>query len=748
MGAALKLEQLQVAESEHAKSRPYLRLIPRPVLQVNNGITQYSNTTDANGLLLSIADLHNPQTLVHDLRGRLTRRNFASARQITYGYDDFDRLLTITDNAGPSLSLVRDVMGKVLTQTVTPLNGGAAQTTVFTYDARDRLTQISDAKNQVMKINYNIVSVGCHVRDLPTSITDGAGNVERREYDNRQRLTRVTDADNHVTRFEYNSRGDKIAQTDASGNRSTFSFDGNDRLVQQTIPTTTGASSGPASATQVTNFSYDPAGRLTSTDIYALSAQGFAHSTTTMAYDPLDRMIQKTLQQGSTIEDNSTFTYQRQLDTVKIATASNQVEQLSFTNENAPPFALTAYSTQSSDSSNPLNLLQGNFTVTRDTTGNIAGVTGPMGQLFAAGFDPAGRLTGVQSAFSGSNYSVSQGFDGFGRRTSVTHSTGLSGSFGFDPLNRPTSVAWNGFDGQTAKAMSENLAYDFAGNITALTRENGSFALSYNNSNQLVSSAFTANQGTNLGPLVNRNLAYDATGNRTSDNVNGGGAFYANTILSDALHSFQMDANGQGNITQRTTPSAQIIDLFTYRSDAKLTSYMKVNDVNGNGAFDLGTDTVVQSAQYFYDPFGRRVAKKIQVGTDPAFNHSFVYLGDQDKILLGTAGDGSTTLLIDGQGIDEHLAEISPQGVKAYVTDHLGSVLNGAAAADTMAFAAFGERTAQAPLTISASSPAVVYGFAGRQLDLESEIYYNRARMYDRKRSIRTSLSGHFLVAR
>jgi RHS repeat-associated protein len=86
-------------------------------------------------------------------------------------------------------------------------------------------------------------------------------------------------------------------------------------------------------------------------------------------------------------------------------------------------------------------------------------------------------------------------------------------------------------------------------------------------------------------------------------------------------------------------------------------------------------------------------------------------------------------LYLDGDGIDEHLGMVSPQGTLAFETDHLGSVLNTEVAGPLQTYGAFGESLGGLA-SLSRSSNPVQYGFAGRQLDSESGNYYNRARIY------------------
>ncbi|OFZ18888.1 MAG: hypothetical protein A2X94_03185 [Bdellovibrionales bacterium GWB1_55_8] len=174
------------------------------------------------------------------------------------------------------------------------------------------------------------------------------------------------------------------------------------------------------------------------------------------------------------------------------------------------------------------------------------------------------------------------------------------------------------------------------------------------------------------------------------------------------------DEFGTGSLSQKVDRVSGSSQNFTYRADQKLVSYSRDG----------------MQAEYFYDALGRRVAKRVTKGAEPAFTQSYVYLGEEDKILLGKSGDGEVTLYLDGQGIDEHLGEVSSRGVKAYATDHLGSVLNGEAAGAARAFGAWGENLSSSASTITAASSPVAYGFTGRQLDSESQTYYYRARTY------------------
>jgi len=122
------------------------------------------------------------------------------------------------------------------------------------------------------------------------------------------------------------------------------------------------------------------------------------------------------------------------------------------------------------------------------------------------------------------------------------------------------------------------------------------------------------------------------------------------------------------------------------------------------------------------------VSKKMQRHTI-----TFSHLIDQDKILLARDEKGERTLYIDGQGIDEHFGHVNEREAKAYVTNHLGSVLNTEVASDRKMFGPFGERLSkdQDDDHGKESLDPVAYGFAGRSCDTETGLYYNRARSYN-----------------
>jgi len=567
--------------------------------------------------------------------------------------------------------------------------GSVSKTTSYAFDDHDRLTSVTDPLNRTTNFAYAVD----RIIDKPISITDSAGRTTYFVYDKRLRLVQRTDANGAVTRYAYDQRSNLISVTDANGNLTSYSFDRNDRKIGEIRPSVAGSTSVARTQT----FSYDGADHLLKETTLSV-ATGGANRAIVYQYDLFDRLIRKTVQRegnSTTVDDDSTFAYENQLDAALLNSAVNGIASISFTNDTSPPFSGTGFSVAASQSGNPLGLITGLFGITRDGTGEIASVSKDGTEIYHKTYDSAGRLLTATAGVTAGSFTSTLTWDGFGRKSSVVHSDGASGSFQLDLLNRLISVTWTG--GSTP--VSENLTYDLAGNPTGITRENGSYTVAYDAIDQLTSSTGAYSHA----------ITYDLLGNRAHSSVNGSGSFVNNFLVTNGQSSFLADPDGFGDTIRET--SGSVVKNYFYRADDRMNSFQ-------------GGST---QAAYYFDALGRRVAKVIDTGTGP-FTHSFVHLGAEDRVLMAKSGDGTITTYIDGQGVDEHLAEVKNGVGKGYVTDHLGSVLNGEAAGTSHSFGLFGE---SASITPSPSSSPVMYGFASREFDAESNLIYNRARMYN-----------------
>jgi YD repeat-containing protein len=148
------------------------------------------------------------------------------------------------------------------------------------------------------------------------------------------------------------SKWDDSSVQDLAGNLTRFEYDGNRRLVKRIRPVTrTGERNKSVLAEQVTRFFYNEADQLVreETDLLALTnGTNKGKLATELTYNLIDRVSRKVIKEefmgDVTIKDDSNFTYSRQLDVTRLASANNQTVNLSFDYENTPPFSITNYS--------------------------------------------------------------------------------------------------------------------------------------------------------------------------------------------------------------------------------------------------------------------------------------------------------------------------------------------------------------------------------------------------------------------
>jgi YD repeat-containing protein len=464
-------------------------------LVTNNGLASYADQRNSNGLLTYVYDAHNPATLSYDSRGRVISIFSKSGRVIKITYNDYDKITSINDSAGSITNFLYDPVNRVIEKQVA--DGKTTQTTSYTWDARDRLTKVTDPLQNTNQIQYDYIDPNSNLKYItsgPTSIVDAANNTTKFQYDARDRLIEKVDASGGASKFSYNLRGDQVSITDQDSNVTTFSFDGNSRISQRIRPSVvTDAKGNSSKATQVTNFTYDPAGHILKEQNLSVSSidKGKAF-VTEYTYDSQDRLAEKKLstQMNSvliSVDDDSTYSYQPQLDKIRLTSANNQLEQLTFSYEVTPPFLNAKYGVKATDPKNSLGLLQGNYSISRDVTGNIAALTDANGhELFSEISDSAGRLLELTSGnYFGKQskpFSAQIGYDGYGRKVNIAFSSGLQGTTTFDVLNRPTSIIWNQ---NKAQQFTESLQYDAVGNMITEDRETGSISMKYDVNHQL-----------------------------------------------------------------------------------------------------------------------------------------------------------------------------------------------------------------------------------------------------------------------
>ena len=290
---------------------------------------------DALDRVISTTGPAGTTTTTYDALGNVIARS-ERGRTSTTQYDVLGRVLTATDFDGNLTGNEYDAVGNLLSVTITPYGGGAAQVTRYTYDKLNRRISMTDALGHSSQTAYDVLG-------NVTDETDANGVVTHSLYDELNRKSAVIynyrpgvnpNADTNVrVEFTYNAVGNRTQVKDANGHITGFSYDALNRVIGKTDPlgntwsyvydlagnliTRTDGNG------KITHFSYDAANHLTIID-YPSTSSGQAPTpdadvsfvyndggqrismtdglgTSTWGYDDLGRLVTATDPNGKTV---------------------------------------------------------------------------------------------------------------------------------------------------------------------------------------------------------------------------------------------------------------------------------------------------------------------------------------------------------------------------------------------------------------------------------------------------------------
>ncbi len=627
---------------------------------------------------------------------------------------DFNRVSRITDpNGNPPTILTYDSQGNVI-ETIDP-NGermgfiyadpncpGLVTEMVkatglpeegserFAYDpASCNPVEFRDALNNTTRVTYDLAG-------NPIEIVDALLRATRFVYDAANRITKRIDATNQepvpqcgtvgVACFDYDASGNLIATVDANANLTTFEYDAIGRLARQFDPL------GLPKA-----FNYDGNGNVSRT-------VDRKNQTIEFEYDLANRRIVERMLPGTPDENIRRFSYDEvdnptiiEDDHSKITFTYDILNQLKSSSTAGSPFQPEVVLEYDYDSNGNRSLMvdpRGSTTYEYDTVNRLVELTDPSNQFnqipFRFTYDGRRRLTEVLLPNS---TRIERQYDLASRISSVGHATATSNFSSFSYSYSSTGYRESLEQSRTALSVASMLSFE------------------YDNLNQVTSATRTT-----LGSPA-ESFGYDPLGNRVrrdgqiADSVFGSG----NRLLADDLFVYGYDANG--NLASKTSKSTGEATIFHYDAENRLTR-VDFPDLS--------------FAEYRYDGLDRRIEKNV--------NGEIVrYTYDNEDIVIEF--DGSSNLVAHyshGPGIDHPLLmerDIDSSGVFElterfyYHRDALGSVtdLTDASANSVRAYAydTFGR------IALQQGSLENPYTFTGREADLESGLYYYRARYYD-----------------
>ncbi len=244
---------------------------------------------DANGELTSLTDPRgNTTSYAYDKLGRLVEIAQPLEKKTTYAYDAASNPLSKTTAAG-TLEYTYDAANRL-----TQVSAGEATLDSYGYDAANRLSEATDAEGHKIEIGHNEDSLVSSITDgrgqsltrsynsrgLLTKQVDGRGTLEY-GYDKLGRLTSLTDPQGKALGFAYDPEGDLTEVTRPNGVSTANVYDNAGRLAETTsqvgeLPT----------IIESLKYGYDAAGNVTS------RLDRRSEAETTYAYDALNRLTE------------------------------------------------------------------------------------------------------------------------------------------------------------------------------------------------------------------------------------------------------------------------------------------------------------------------------------------------------------------------------------------------------------------------------------------------------------------------
>ena len=469
-------------------------------------------------------------------------------------YDALGQVLTVTDplgnvttkfydNAGRNWKVVAPVPepGMAAPTIITTFDAGGLaltvtnalnQTVTNTYDIHGRLTQTKDAANISNSFEYDAVGNRTSVTDGLQN-TGGVSHTTNFTYDYLNRLTSQTFANGDAWSYVYNAV-QKVSQTSPNGITTSYTYDARDHVLTMSAPV---HGSTPALGR---SFVYDLGGRLLS-----VTETGNAAANVAYSYDAMGRMTSET-------SNGIVHTYDYDL-------AGNRV--------------LASYGTgttvqTSYDALHRPEIISEGGRETwygYDLAGHAVALAAGNGQMSHNTYDNLGRLVGrtlyTTNAMNEVQAQFTWAHDALGNVTSQNEI--WPSSIGGAANTRSTAMTYDSANRLLSETVTDSSAtgqtttwygYDAANNRLQKTVTGGTdpgvWNYTYNNVNQLTGWEQLSSTGVQLKHAT---LAYDGSGNRTSQIISGSAGSGINPApAASGTTTYQWDA--QDRLASVTLP--------------------------------------------------------------------------------------------------------------------------------------------------------------------------------------------------
>ncbi|MFE4264631.1 LamG-like jellyroll fold domain-containing protein [Streptomyces sp. NPDC056883] len=536
---------------------------------------------DTAGFLHTVTDANGNRSVTgHDIRGNTvsqtvcqdTAANKCSTSYYSY-YPDAttafppmdlrnDLLLTERDgrSSGPTdntylTSYAYDTGGKLTAVTTPPVpgfpNGRTASTTYTT------------ATTPAAEGGAAVTPAG-----LVNQVTTAGGKKTSYSYFANGDLAEITDANGAKAKVTYDNLGRQLTRTEISdanpaGLVTSQTYDKNDQVVTETGPAVTNRVTGAVHQARTTT-GFDADGNILSQTVSDVTG-GDAARTTTMTYDPYNRLAGRTDPGG----DTTSFEYDGYGNKVKETDPAGNVNTYTFDGENRPlTTSLLNHVGDPNNPSSPSTLVQESRAY--DPAGRLASITDSMGWVTAYTYTDDGLSATVVRKDPQTGKSFTQQantYDAAGNLIQqVTNDGKTTTAFTVDAADRTTKSVLD----PAGLARTTNVSYDPDDNVVTETETDPA-----------------------TGDVSTKDTLYDQLGNVTGNTAHDGTtAPVARWKLDEASGTTAADSSGgsaKATLTGTVTRSTEHGGAAVF--DGTSASYGKTAGpvVNTNGSFTAAT---------------------------------------------------------------------------------------------------------------------------------------------------------------
>jgi RHS repeat-associated protein len=343
----------------------------------------------------------------------------------------------------------------------------------------------------------------------------------------------------------YTNNGQVQTLTDGENNKTTYEYDGHDRLARTFYPEPT-KGAGASSTADYEQLSYDPNGNVT-------AFRNRAGETISYMYDNLDRLWYK---YGSNLSSHM-YSYNLLGWLMSTSGVSFEYDQLGRKTRERNSFQ--------------------NWDSKYDAAGRRTSLRHPDGFEVFYSYLTTGELSKIVvpgPSWPGAPPTpplATFGYDDLGRRTSLIYGDGTSTGYSYDPVSRLSQMTHD-FAG-TSHDLTLGYSYNPASQIVSTTRSNDLYAWTGHGSGTSNSPANGLNQ---LTSISGSNIAHDAKGNVTYDPTIGYGyAYSAENLLTMVGTPYYQGGLAYDGLNRLTVAGAGPSTKYFYDGNSRVAEFLQ-----------------------------------------------------------------------------------------------------------------------------------------------------------------------------